>query len=126
MSELKVFLEKEIALLTLSPSCEQLELLVKEGSMLKEMVQKISKNDPEAALCEIMEIDGEVQANKRRKLPDGISQGMELLQSGLKVIGEGISQWQQSGATELRDNFVTHFSRLEDVIAQLVGLAGSG
>ncbi|XP_059447116.1 uncharacterized protein LOC132178652 isoform X2 [Corylus avellana] len=127
MSELKAFLEKEMALLTITPSSEQLGLLAREGLMLKETVRKISGIDVEAVGCQSMEIDEENQSNKKRKLPDGISEGVELLQSGLKVIGDGLSRWQQNhDASELNDKFLTHISHLEDAIAQLVGLAGSG
>ncbi|CAK7336201.1 unnamed protein product [Dovyalis caffra] len=127
MSELKAFLEKERALLTATPSMEQLELLVKEGRMLKEMVQKISSMHIEATECESMEIDVDNVSNKRRKLPDGISRGVELLQSGLKVIGDGISQWQGNHfeSSELRDKLLSHLSCLEDVVALLTGLAGT-
>lgn len=136
MSEFKVFLEKEMALLTITPSSDQLGLLVREGLKLKEMFQKIS-NVVDTTECENMEIDGEKQAteinsgeqsNRKRKFPDGIEKGMELLQSGMKVIVDSISQWQQNDQTssnELPDKFLTTFSRLEDEIAQLVGLAGS-
>ncbi|KAG6781449.1 hypothetical protein POTOM_014354 [Populus tomentosa] len=123
MSELKAFLDKEAALLTTTPSNEQ---LVKEGMMLKEMVQKISGID--AMECQSTEIDVDNVANKRRRLPDGISKGLELLQNGLKVIGDSISQWQENHceSSELHDKFSTHLSRLEDVVAHLTGLAGNG
>ncbi|XP_011020704.1 PREDICTED: uncharacterized protein LOC105122981 isoform X3 [Populus euphratica] len=126
MSELKAFLDKETALLTTTPSFEQLELLVKEGVVLKEMVQKISGID--AMECQSMEIDVDNVPNKRRRLPDGISKGLELLQSGLKVIGDSISQWQENHceSSELHDKFSSHLSRLEDVVAHLTGLAGKG
>ncbi|KAF8388348.1 hypothetical protein HHK36_027014 [Tetracentron sinense] len=128
MSELKAFLEKEVALLVVTPCTEQLQLLVKEGLMLKETVTKILNFGPEASGCESMEVDGEIQAKKRRKLPGGISEGMALLQSGLKVMGDGLVLWRQQhyDSTELQDKFSTHFSRLEDVIAHLTGLADSG
>lgn len=126
MSELKAFLEKEMALLILTPSSKQLELLVKEGLVLKEKVQKISNLDPQPMECEIMEMKNDNQANKRRKLPDGISKGVELLQSGLKVIGDGLSMWQKNDSTELQDKFLAHFSCLEDLIGHLAGLVGSG
>jgi hypothetical protein len=129
MSELKAFLEKEMAILTITPSSDQLGLLAREGLMLKQTVRKISEIDVEAVGvgCQSMEIDEENPSNKKRKLPDGISEGVELLQSGLKVIGDGLSRWQQNhDANELHDKFLTHISHLEDAIAQLVGLAGSG
>ncbi|KAF2314105.1 hypothetical protein GH714_022265 [Hevea brasiliensis] len=122
MSELKAFLEKERALLTITPSFEQLELLVKEGLVLKEMVQKISNKAMERE-----EIDADIQSNKRRKLPDAISKGVELLQSGMEVISDGISQWQQNQFefSEHDDKFLTHIYQLKDVIARIIGLAGN-
>ncbi|KAJ6705042.1 HOLLIDAY JUNCTION RESOLVASE [Salix purpurea] len=128
MSELKAFLEKETALLTTTPSTEQLELLVKEGMTLKEMVRKISSTHIDTKECESMEIDVDNVSNKRRKLPDGIRKGLELLQNGLEVIGDGISQWQENHyeSSELHDKFSSHLSRLENVVAHLTGLAGNG
>ncbi|KAL5781506.1 hypothetical protein ACOSP7_006535 [Xanthoceras sorbifolium] len=128
MSEFKVFLDKELALVTVAHSSEQFELLVKEGLMLKEITQKVSNIKLEPTGCVSMETDGEIQCNKRRKLPDGISKGVELLQNGLKVIGDGISQWQQnqSNSIELQDKFLTQLSCLEDVISQLVGMTNGG
>ncbi|XP_048235460.1 uncharacterized protein LOC8267900 isoform X2 [Ricinus communis] len=122
MSELKAFLEKEMAVLTVSPSLEQLQLLVKEGIMLKEMVQRISSIQIETMECEDVGVD--VQSNKRRKLPDGISKGVELLHSGLKVIGDGLSQLQQNHfeSSEHHDKFLTHVSQLQDVITDIIGL----
>ncbi|XP_057958263.1 uncharacterized protein LOC131151089 isoform X2 [Malania oleifera] len=126
MFELKAFLEKEKAICTTTPSSEELGLLVKEGLMLKDMVQNINID---LDVTEGMELDGDNQANKRRKLPDGISRGVELLQSGLKVIGDGLSLWQPHhfDSTELHDKFLTQFSRLEEMIDHLINnLAGSG
>ena len=127
MSELKAFLEKETALLSTTPSIEQLELLVKEGTVLKEMVRKISSTHIDTMECESMEIDADNVSNKRRKLPEGISKGLELLQNGLKVIGDGISHWQENHyeSSELHDKFSSHLSRLESVVAHLTGLAGN-
>lgn len=127
MSDLKAFLEKETALLNTTPSMEQLELLVTEGMTLKEMVQKISRIHIDATECESMEINVDIVSKKRRKLPDGISRGMELLQSGLKLIGGGISQWQENHfeSSELHDKFLSHLSCLEDVVSHLTGLAGN-
>ncbi|XP_050215429.1 uncharacterized protein LOC126666641 [Mercurialis annua] len=122
MSELKSFLEKETALLIADPSFEQLELLMKEGAVLKEMVQRVASIQIEAMECE--ETDVDLQSNKRRKLPDGISKGVEILQSGLKVIGDGLSQWQQNqmDSSEHHDKFLTHFSQLQDVITRIISL----
>ncbi|CAN6677557.1 unnamed protein product [Malus baccata var. baccata] len=135
MSEFKIYLEKETALLTVTPCSDQLRLLAREGLTLKEMFQKISDAIVEASESENMEINcekqteinGGKQTNKERKLPDGIRKGMELLESGMKVIVDGLSQWQQIqfGSDELHDKFLKNFSRLEDEIAHLVGLAGN-
>ncbi|XP_057497814.1 LOW QUALITY PROTEIN: uncharacterized protein LOC130782504 [Actinidia eriantha] len=127
LAELKAFLEKETALLTMIPSYDQLQLLVKEGLLLKEMVQKHQNTDLGAVGCDTTESDVESQANKRRKLPDGIREGVELLQSGLKVIGDGLPQLEQNhfDGAELHDKFMRNFSHLQEVIGQLAGIAGS-
>ncbi|KAF4370864.1 hypothetical protein G4B88_012664 [Cannabis sativa] len=140
MSEFKVFLDKgtDIDITTSSSGGEQLGQLSKEGLILKEMFQKIPTIKTETvAVSETMEIDDEKQSmevdvekqhSRKRKLPDGISKGMELLQSGLKVIVNGLSEWHQtqpeSSNNELHDQLKTHCSRLEDEISRLAGLAG--
>ncbi|XP_027367312.1 uncharacterized protein LOC113873405 [Abrus precatorius] len=128
MAEFRKFLNKEVALLTVAPSPEQLELLGREGFVLKQMVQKISVIAEEGERCESMEIDDKNQSNKKRKLPDGISRGVELLKSGLKIIGDGLSQWQlnQFDTSELHVKYFTQFSQLESVITHFEELAGSG
>lgn len=128
MVEFGKFLKKEIALLTLEPSPEQLDLLGREGFVLKQMVQKISATAEEREKCEIMDVDHKNQSNKKRKLPDGISRGVELLKNGLKIIGDGLSQWQLNDfdTTELHVKYLTQFSQLEDVITNFEELTGSG
>ncbi|KAM7462145.1 hypothetical protein LguiA_030266 [Lonicera macranthoides] len=125
MNKLKGFLEKEMAIIAKPESCQ----LLKEGSKLKEKVKKIGSVEVDIMVCKKMEIDEEKekQSNKRRKLPDGISKGVELLQAGMKVIGDGLSLLEQNQmeSAELRDNFLTQFSRLEDVISHLASLAGT-
>ena len=134
-SEFKAFLDKEITV-TVIPTSEQLGLHLKEGLMLKEMAVaalKISKVDKEAMECEreseseIMKIENEKQTHKRRKLPDGINKGMEMLQHGLKVMDDGISEWQKNElkTKEFHSKFLAHYSSLKDVIDYLAGLAGS-
>ncbi|XP_021897023.1 LOW QUALITY PROTEIN: uncharacterized protein LOC110814019 [Carica papaya] len=126
MAELKIFLEKELALLSVAPCSEQLVLLQKEGLVLKEMLQKCSSSCIEVEDCQSMEIDGK-SIQQRRKLPDEISKGVELLQNGMKAISDGLSQWKLSHleSVELRNKFLTQFSCLEDVISHLVGLTNS-
>lgn len=128
MSEIKAFLDKDLAIQTVMHSSEQIELLMREGQTLRTRFRTITNIELEPIACGSMEIDGENQSNKRRKLPDGICKGMELLQSGLKVIGDDISQWLQNefNSTELQDKFFAQLSRLEDAVSQLVGLIDSG
>ena len=53
---------------------------------------------------------------------------MELLKNGLKIIGDGLSQWQLNDfdTTELHVKYLTQFSQLEDVITHFEELTGSG
>lgn len=127
MSEFKAFLNKQVALLTVAPSAEQLELLRREGLMLKQMVHKISVIAEESEECESMEVDDMNQSNKKRKLLDGISRGVELLKNGLKIISDGLSQWQlnQFDTNDLHIKYSTRFSQLEDAITHFEELAGS-
>ncbi|KAJ1435746.1 hypothetical protein SESBI_04693 [Sesbania bispinosa] len=65
MFEFRAFLNKEIALLTVAPSPEQLELLRREGLVLKQMVHKISVIAKEKEGCQNMEVDDKNQSNKK-------------------------------------------------------------
>lgn len=112
MEELKAVLEKEMA----SPSPDEMAMVIKEGQLLKEIVQKNVKCDPEAVLMDV------IQPNKKRKFPDGISRGVEVVQSGLKMMVDGLSEWQHE-SSEVRETFLTHFGRLEDEIARLATFA---
>lgn len=74
------------------------------------MVRKFPEIDVKAMGCESksLEIDEE-KLNKKRKLLDGISERVELLRSGLKVIDDGVFEWQQNhNAIELNTKFLTH------------------
>ncbi|CAJ1976571.1 unnamed protein product [Sphenostylis stenocarpa] len=128
MVEFGKFLKKEIALLTVAPSPEQHELLGRDGLVLKQMVQMISAIAEEKERCDNMEVDRENQSNKKRKLPDGISRGVELLKSGLKIIGDGLSQWQVNhfDTAEQHVKYLTQFSQLENAITHFEELTGSG
>ncbi|KOM52407.1 hypothetical protein LR48_Vigan09g106600 [Vigna angularis] len=127
MVEFGKFLKKEKAL-TVATSPEQLELLGREGLVLKQMVQKVSAIAEEKDRCDNMEVDRKNQSNKKRKLPDGISRGVELLKSGLKIIGDGLSQWQLNhfDTAEHHVKYLTQFSQLENVITHFEELTGSG
>ncbi|GAB2211055.1 hypothetical protein Droror1_Dr00016346 [Drosera rotundifolia] len=125
MLELKVFLEKEMTLTSTAPICEQLALVLEDGLLLKELLDSNSSNDTESAEYEMMEIDNQNYSNRKRKLPDAFNRGMELLQCGLKNMGDGLSQWRQNNQdyAELPDNILTLLSHLEDTISHLAGLA---
>lgn len=128
MSELKAVLEKDMACPTIEASPSQIAMLIKDGQVLKEIVQDIVKCDPGITLCDMMDVDNEKQPNnKKRKFPDGISRGVELLQSGLKIMVDGLSDWQQNqpDSSEVRDKLLSHFCRLDDVITNLARLADS-
>ncbi|XP_077250899.1 holliday junction resolvase isoform X2 [Tasmannia lanceolata] len=124
MSELKAFLEKEAALVV-HPCKEQLGLLRKDGLELKRTFSNDLNVESEVPGPQIMEIDDEEQVMKKRKVPDGINEGMGLLQSGLKAIGDGLTWWkqQQDDSNELQEEFSSHISCLQDVISHLVRLA---
>ncbi|KAL5702615.1 hypothetical protein ACHQM5_027812 [Ranunculus cassubicifolius] len=116
MSEMKAFLEKEGALTEVAPSKDQLDLLANEAQKLKELIEKsLSIEDS----VDNMEIDSENPVNKKRKLPDEISEGMALLRNGLKIMGSGLSQWEQNPDSMEFQNFSSQLSCLEDVISHL-------
>ncbi|KAI6694065.1 hypothetical protein NL676_021775 [Syzygium grande] len=125
MYEFKKFLKKEVALLKTFPCTEQLQMLRKEALILKVTTQKSQNIDVEAIRHERAESICENRSNKKRKVPDEISKGVELLQSGLKAISDGLSLWEKAEAcpSELHDKFLVNFSCLEDVITHLAGLA---
>ncbi|CAO2831934.1 unnamed protein product [Amaranthus hypochondriacus] len=129
MSELKVFLDKETALPTATASClEQFEFVLKDGVILKELFLKNSDVNMDASQCEIMEVDHVNLPNKKRKLPDSFTSGIELLQNGLKLIGDGLSVWHQDHPdnAELDDKIRIQLSRLDDMVNHLAGFAGCG
>ncbi|CAM8904668.1 unnamed protein product [Rhodiola kirilowii] len=124
MHELKVFLDKETTLLALKPSLEQQVAFFKEGLVLKELLHQILDIDKEPMDLDEVKVETGSHTKKRKTVPEKISEGVELLQTGLKVIGDGLSQWQQNESDELQ-KFLMHYSCLEDVIGQLSGFSGS-
>ncbi|KAF9607649.1 hypothetical protein IFM89_037882 [Coptis chinensis] len=92
MSELKAFLEKEVALHEVVPCTEQLAFLVSEALILKELVKKSLAINPEDSVSDTMEIDGENQVNKKKKrFLMKLVKEYHWLQSGLKIMGTGVS-----------------------------------
>lgn len=122
MSELRVFLEKELALNDLNLSREQLDFLIKEGAELKRLVKQINTIS-QITGTEKMEICEESNLKKKkRKVPDGICEGVVLLQSGLKVMRNALVQAEPS---ELQNEFSSQISSLEDLISHIVSLSGN-
>ncbi|KAM0949424.1 hypothetical protein DsansV1_C05g0052291 [Dioscorea sansibarensis] len=122
MSELKNYLEKELALSVVIPCKEQLSCLVKEGMILKKnfRIDSIIPQVIRSETVEAINVNEDHVKVKRRKLPNGIDEGMKLLQNGLKVMNNAIAQTESS---ELRDAFSSHISRLEDVISHMMDLS---
>ena len=120
MAELKSYLEKEVALQGVTSCKEQLDHLVMEGMALKKLSTVPLKVTivSEAETVDI--IDDERVKKKRRKLPDGVCEGMELLQSGLKAMNNALAQ---ADTAELKDMFLPHISSLKDVISHLICLS---
>ncbi|KAF2554991.1 hypothetical protein F2Q68_00012853 [Brassica cretica] len=120
MSKLKMFLEKEQALLSTTPSQEELELLSKEGMEVQTTVQKLLEERKQQR-----SVEAEKRPNKRRKLPEGICRGVELLQNGMKRINEGLSELRSDENEEFQKSLLNQFSCLEDLVSHLVSLAAS-
>uniref|UniRef100_A0A0D9VPG6 Uncharacterized protein n=1 Tax=Leersia perrieri TaxID=77586 RepID=A0A0D9VPG6_9ORYZ len=114
MSELKAFLQKEVALRDNKWSEEQICLLVSEGRMLKKLVES-SLEIPPVPEPEKVSIANDVKT-KKRKRPDGISEGMMLVQNGLKIMRSALSEKELG---ELKDRFAVHLSRLEEAVSQM-------
>ncbi|XP_010542977.1 PREDICTED: uncharacterized protein LOC104816017 [Tarenaya hassleriana] len=124
MSELKMFLEKEHALLATEPLTEQIELLAKEGRAIKGKVKKLVEGGGEG-----METGEEGRPKKRRKLPGRICRGIELLQKGVKAIDEGLCHWRSDQTDceeeEMHNKLLNHLSCLKDLVSHLAGLDSS-
>lgn len=117
MSELKCVLEKDVVLDEVTPAKEHSHL-VQEGTMLRELV-RLSYSYSQITTTNILVNDENNAKTKKRKHLDRISEGMELLQNGLKVMNNALDQ---SDSTDLKDTFSSHISCLEDVVSHLIGL----
>ncbi|KAF3793508.1 hypothetical protein EJ110_NYTH03676 [Nymphaea thermarum] len=127
MSELKAYLEKGVALIADSPSKQQLGLLEKEAMSIQGRLKQEAEHL--ALKSTAMEVDDENHvAEKKRKFPEVIGEGMMLLQRGLEIVRNGLEEWrgQKDGCPELQDDLSTHLSCLEDVIAHLMALEDKG
>lgn len=141
MGEFKSFLEKEMSLKSISPSLDQVSHLRKEAAVLRGVASEIgTKSGRESEMsvpmeCDIVELFHEQASAKRRKVPDSICKGMEMLENGVKAIHDGISQWQEDAPhqpppgekeSQLHDKFLNHFSCLKDVIMSLASNIAGG
>ncbi|KAL3724634.1 hypothetical protein ACJRO7_029749 [Eucalyptus globulus] len=102
-------------------SCNQLWRFVPQKAALSYDLSQVNEANEERFMSEFKKI----LEKEKRKVPDEISKGVELLQSGLRAISDGLSLWGKAEASplELHDKFLVHFSCLEDVITHLAGLA---
>ncbi|RCV46584.1 hypothetical protein SETIT_9G542800v2 [Setaria italica] len=118
MLELRAYLQKEAALHTDRWSEEQLRFLVSEGRSLKKLVEAYSEitvvSEPEKVVIT------KDASTRKRKVPDGICEGMLLLQNGLKVMR---GAFDEADSAELKDRFAAHLSRLEDAVSQIATLS---
>ncbi|KAJ6810051.1 uncharacterized protein M6B38_157520 [Iris pallida] len=120
MSELKAFLDKSIALKDAYLGEEQLSHLVKEGLVLNELC-KLPNAVADDSATEVGEtVDDGCVKKKKRKL-DGVCEGIEMLQSGLKAMSNALAE---ADADELKEAFSPYMSSLKDVISHLVSLSG--
>ncbi|KAL6901856.1 hypothetical protein ACP4OV_004732 [Aristida adscensionis] len=119
MLELRDFLQKEAALHASSRwSEQQICLLVSEGRALKKLVEAYSEI-PVVSEPEKLSMPKDASARKR-KMPDGVCEGMALMQNGLKVMR---SAFNEADLAELKDRFAAHLSRLEDAVSQIASLS---
>ncbi|CAD6209529.1 unnamed protein product [Miscanthus lutarioriparius] len=121
MLGLRAYLQKEVSLHTDKWSEEQIRLLVSEGRALKKLVE---------AYCEIPVVSEPEKApiakdasTKKRKMPDGICEGMAMLQNGLKVMHLDQTAFDEADFAELKHRFAAHLSRLEDAVSQFASLS---
>ncbi|CAN6321494.1 unnamed protein product [Urochloa humidicola] len=118
MLELRAYLQKEAALHSDRWSEEQFRFLVSEGRALKKLVEAYSEI-PVVSKPEKVVITKDA-STKKRKVPDGIGEGMVLLQNGLKVMR---GAFDGADFAELKDRFAAHLSRLEDAVSQISTLS---
>ncbi|KAL6645517.1 hypothetical protein ACP70R_017125 [Stipagrostis hirtigluma subsp. patula] len=119
MLELRDFLQKEASLHANSSwSEQQICFLLSEGRALKKLVEAYSET-PVVSETEKPAISKDV-GTKKRKMPDGVCEGMVLLQNGLKAMR---SAFNEADFAELRDRFAAHLSRLEDAVSQIASLS---
>ncbi|XP_047083568.1 uncharacterized protein LOC124694647 [Lolium rigidum] len=116
MTELKAFLQKEAALRGDKWSGEQTRFLVSEGRALKKLVETASEI-PLGPGPEKKAVISKDANKKKRKIPDGIGEGMTLLQNGLKVMRSALDE---TDSAELKDRLAAHLSCLENAVSQIV------
>jgi 5'-3' exoribonuclease 2 len=116
MTELKAFLQKEAALRGGKWSGEQTRFLVSEGRALKKLVETAAEI-PLAPGPEKKAVISKDANKKKRKIPDGLGEGMALLQNGLKVMRSALDE---TDSAELKDRLAAHLSCLENAVSQIV------
>eukprot|EP01018_Ginkgo_biloba_P002592 Gb_10688 [translate_table: standard] len=137
MSELKFFLEKEGALISLTATKEEKNLLRREGLLQKRIFMnhlqtfKVSRTNQEPnGQCfgsQDMEIDAKDWGEQKTQFSKGIQEGMSLLRKGLALLNENFAKWQdeQTLNSEQHDQFAAHLSSLAHVINQVASFEHS-
>jgi 5'-3' exoribonuclease 2 len=119
MSELKAFLQKEATLRGDDKwSEEQIRFLLSEGRLLKKLIETTCETplSPEPKKKGVVSKDVNT---KKRKIPDGIGEGMALLQNGLQVMRSALDKTD----TDLKDRFATYLSCLESTVSQIASFS---
>ncbi|XP_023731806.1 uncharacterized protein LOC111879570 [Lactuca sativa] len=115
MSEFTVSYEKETGVYVKpNHGKNELPLLVKQGLMLRKMVEK------KMVIVDKMEIDHDDDDDemfKRRKIHDGV----EKLKDGLRVFANGIMLLQENrfDFSDVDGEFLTHFSHIQDTVGRM-------
>lgn len=91
----------------------ELALLVKEGLLLRNMMKEKMMIVDE---CDKMEID------ERRRVFDGVKEGVEKLRDGLRVMANGVMLLRENrfDFSDFDGEFLTHFSNIQDVVGRIV------
>ncbi|KAG9447692.1 hypothetical protein H6P81_013820 [Aristolochia fimbriata] len=124
MTELKVFLEKERALVKVTLCDVELSFLSREGRRLNQAIEKLASCNMEVAEGKVVQIDKENSVKKKRKLPGEVHEGVALLQRGVKVMSGALARWSQlnNGSKALHDELANGISSINGVVSHLAGL----
>jgi Domain of unknown function (DUF4487) len=118
MSELKTFLEKDVAVSASLFSEEEFSSLKKEG---KSLLKGLESGTGAIVSMERWE-KKEAPLRKKRKIPEGFCEGLVLLQRGLKAMSGALDR---TDLAEFEGEISSHMACLENVISGLVCFSDS-